>query len=58
MVLNSIDDYMDKVQGMFDSERVKNGYMQTLDVFKASEQDWKDWAENDEYFEEALKSFN
>ena len=55
---NSIDDYMDKVQGMFDSERVKNGYMQTLDVFKASEQDWKDWAESVGISEEALKSFS
>ncbi len=55
---NSIDDYMDKVQGLFDSERVKNGYTQTLDVFKASEQDWKDWAESVGISEEALKSFS
>ena len=36
-----IDDYMDKVQACLILNCMSNGYMQTLDIFKASEQDWK-----------------
>jgi len=54
----TIDEYMRQVQGAFDELANENNYVIPLDVFKASEEDWKNWAETVGMSEEALKDFN
>lgn len=59
---HTIDEYMDAVQQKFEDAVDERGFMgylgRTNNVFKASEEDWKLWAEQVGLSEEALKNFN
>lgn len=55
---HTIDEYMKRVQAEFDKRIEELGYSQGLDVFKASANDWEQWAKSVGLSEDALKSFN
>ena len=54
---HSIDDYMFKVQSAFEKARRELGYGVTIDVFKANDEEWKEWGEWVGLSGEALDNF-
>ena len=54
---HSIDDYMFKVQSAFEKARRELGYGVTIDVFKANDEEWKEWGKWVGLSGEALDNF-
>ncbi|MBO7733734.1 MAG: hypothetical protein J6S67_14315, partial [Methanobrevibacter sp.] len=52
---HTMDEYMGKAQELFDEIRKVSGYTQDLNIFKASDKEWKTWADNVGISDEKLK---